>query len=170
MSNKLKATKEKVFAFAALSLATLAVAACGEQQSSGDKGSSKIGECEKGYTAGAKPIKGSREQFRVDLGNAVVSMSSKLQLNRAGNPATSFSNQDSSTTALVNAGAGVLHIDSRNTVDVFEVDTPENKVDDLSEQFCSTGPNLYVAPATATAIGAMKAVGVDTTSLEAYTK
>lgn len=161
---KERISKEKTIATGTALLAAFTLAACGESGSEKDKNSAKIGPCPAGYSVGAKEVTGSREEFRGRLGSAITELDSKLPRNKLGEvPVQPRFGLSADQRLLIAAAVEVFHQTEDHTnksFEQFEVYTPENRIDDLSEQFCSQDEKLYVSPQTATAIGAMHAAGI----------
>jgi CRISPR/Cas system CMR-associated protein Cmr5 small subunit len=161
---KERLSKRNVLAASAILLSSVAFMGCSEKESKGDKGSNEIAECPQGYAVGAREVKGSREEFRTSLGSAVTSLAAVIPRNGSGQAVVTYQPKLSlEDKRRIAAGVEVFHqesLDSLYDVAILEINRPENRVDDLSEQFCKEGNKLYVAPQAATAIGAMEAAGI----------
>lgn len=166
MKEQLKSHKDKLLTGTALMLASIALVACAEKESDSDDGSAHIAECPQGYSTGAQEVTGSREEFRASLGEAVTTLTAELPGNTYGDTPTQFvsgASVSEDEQRIISAAVEVFHQeDKEDGLDImyFESDNPENRIDDLSEQFCTDQDKLYVSPQTATAIGAMEAAGI----------
>lgn len=149
----------------AIGLSTVAFAACGKDTSKEDNGSDKITSCPTGYvTKDQQPIT-DRSAYSMAMGNAVTQLASRLTTDYAGNAEVLNDNIYTDTGRVQRAAVEVFHVrndgDPLGSLDYFEIDNSETKVDDLSEQFCTHNGQTYESARAARAVGAMDAAGID---------
>lgn len=168
---KERLSKEKLLAVASATVLALGASACGKNTEDSDKGSAKINECPVGYTNGLEPLTDRRDEFSVRLSAAATDLVGLMPERAVGDEYATTPEHfdyrvgDQGKIALA-AATTVYHIKDRlGEPPVFLVDTTETRIDDLSEQYCANGSDIYVTSAAAKAIGAMSAAGVDVSGL-----
>lgn len=159
---------KKIRTYTAFLLSAFALAACSGQEGSfryvnTDQGSDEINTCPPDHSHQRSPIRYTASSYNARISQAVGVLSTQMPQNIRGEFLTHFENEASMDAITIRAGEAVFY---QKTPGEFEVRSSETKIDDRSEQLCSSDEGLYPTAEVEIAIRAMEAAGINTKALQ----